>query len=165
LGNKCTPLEYSFSLLFSSWLILTIGRCRPYELTGPDTDADVSSNLLLLLLLLLLQLIIIIIIIIYIRGDIALMYFFLFRPIVALSPAPPSWKMLVFVSLLAVFGTSQRLASVPLTNTVLLLSAPMQSMRWVKISTYLRSEWFLSIIFYSYNLVPKIVNNILGSSS
>jgi hypothetical protein len=88
---------------------------------------------------------------------------FLFRPIVALSPVLPSWKMLVIVSLLAMFGTSQRLASVPLTNIALLLGAPMQPTRWVKISTYLRPERFLSIIFY--NLVPKIVNNILGSCS
>jgi hypothetical protein len=59
--------------------------------------------------------------------------------------------------LLLLLGTSQRLAFVPLTITVL-LGAPMQPTWWVKISTYLRSEWFLSIIFY--NLVFKIVNNI-----
>jgi hypothetical protein len=81
----------------------------------------------------------------------------LFRPIVALNPALTSWKMLVFVSLLAMFGTSQSLAFIRLIIAVLLLGAPMQRTRWVKISTYLRSERFLSIIFY--NLVPKIVNN------
>jgi hypothetical protein len=36
---------------------------------------------------------------------------------------------------------------VPLINTVLLLGAPMLPMRWVKISTYLHLEPFLSIIF------------------
>jgi hypothetical protein len=45
------------------------------------------------------------------------MHLFLFRPIVALNPALPSWKMLVFVSLLAMLGTSQGLAFVPLTNS------------------------------------------------
>jgi hypothetical protein len=74
-----------------------------------------------------------------------------------------SWKMLVFVFLLATFGTSQRLVFVRLTNTVLLLGAPMLPTRWVKISKYLRSERFLSIIFY--NLVPEIVHTILGSCS
>jgi hypothetical protein len=68
---------------------------------------------------------------------------------VALNPALPCWKMLVFVSLLAMLGTSQRLAFVPLTNTVLLLGAPMQTTWWVKISTYLQSERFLFIIFYN----------------
>jgi hypothetical protein len=52
------------------------------------------------------------------------------------------------------FGTSQRLAFLPQTNTVL-LGAPMQPTRWVRISTYLQSERFLSIIFH--NLVLKIV--------
>jgi hypothetical protein len=35
---------------------------------------------------------------------------------VALNPALPSWKMLVFVSLLAMFGTSQRVAFAPLNK-------------------------------------------------
>jgi hypothetical protein len=65
-----------------------------------------------------------------------------------------SWKMLVFVSLLAMLGTSQHLVFVPLTNTVLLLGAPMQPTWWVKILTYLQSERFLFIIFY--NLVFKL---------
>jgi hypothetical protein len=59
------------------------------------------------------------------------------------------------VSLLAMFGTSQRLAFVPLTNTALLLGAPMQPTWWVKISTYLQSERFLFILFY--NLVLKLL--------
>jgi hypothetical protein len=46
------------------------------------------------------------------------------------------------------------LAFVPLTNTVLLLGAPMQPTRWVKILTYLQSERFLFVIFY--NLVFKL---------
>jgi hypothetical protein len=74
---------------------------------------------------------------------------------VALNHALPSWEMLVFVSLLAMFGTSQRLAFAPLTNTILRLGAPMQPTRWVKISTYLQSERFLSIIFY--NLVLRLL--------
>jgi hypothetical protein len=85
------------------------------------------------------------------------MYFFLFGPIVALNPAVPLWKMLVFLFLLAMLGTSQRLAFVPLTNTVL-LGAPLLPTWQVKISTYLQSERFLFII--CYNLVLKIVNNI-----
>jgi hypothetical protein len=48
-----------------------------------------------------------------------------FRCIVALNPALPIWKMLVFVFLLAMLGTSQSLVLVPLINTVLLLGAPM----------------------------------------
>jgi hypothetical protein len=82
--------------------------------------------------------------------------FVLFRLTVALNPALPSWKMLVFVSLLAMFGTSQRLAFVPLTNTVL-FGAPMQPTWWVKISTYLQSERFLFIIFYNHVLKLLII--------
>jgi hypothetical protein len=73
----------------------------------------------------------------------------------ASNPALTSWKMLVFVSLLAMLGTSQSLAFVPLTNTVLLLGAPMQPKRWLKILTYLQSERFLTIIFY--NCVLKLL--------
>jgi hypothetical protein len=78
---------------------------------------------------------------------------FLFRPTVALNPALPSWKMSVFVSLFAMFGTSQRLAFVPQINTVLVLGAPMQPTWWVKILTYLQAERFLFIIFYNLNLL------------
>jgi hypothetical protein len=42
-------------------------------------------------------------------------------------------------------------------NTVLLLGAPMLPTRWVKISTYLQSEQFLSIIFILMNLNPLIL--------
>jgi hypothetical protein len=55
----------------------------------------------------------------------------LLRSIVASNPALPSWKMLVFVFLLAMLGTSQNLAF------VLLLGAPMLRKWWVKISTYI----------------------------
>jgi hypothetical protein len=48
---------------------------------------------------------------------------FLFRSIVTLTL--PSWKMLVFVFLLEMLGTSQRLVFLPQINTVLLLGAPM----------------------------------------
>jgi hypothetical protein len=44
--------------------------------------------------------------------------FFFVQSIVALNPALPSWKMLVFVFLLAVLGTYQRLVFVPLINSV-----------------------------------------------
>jgi hypothetical protein len=71
-------------------------------------------------------------------------FFISFRSIVVLNPAFPSWKMLVFVILLTMLGTSQRLAFVPQINTVLLLGAPMLPTWWVKSSTYLQSEWFLS---------------------
>jgi hypothetical protein len=74
---------------------------------------------------------------------------------VVLNPALPSWKMLAFVSLLAMLGTSQRLAFVPQINTVFLLGAPMLPTWWVKILTYLQSERFLFIIFY--NLGPKLL--------
>jgi hypothetical protein len=79
-------------------------------------------------------------------------FFFLFRPLVALNPALPSWKMLVFVSLLAMLRNSQCLALVPQIYTVLLLSAPMLPTWWVKIVTYLQSELFLLIIFYNFVL-------------
>jgi hypothetical protein len=87
------------------------------------------------------------------RRDIALMHFFLFRPTVALNPALPSWKMSVFVTLLAMFGTSRRLAFVPQVNTVLLLGAPMLPTRWLKILTYLQLERFLFFIFYNLTLL------------
>jgi hypothetical protein len=58
--------------------------------------------------------------------------------------------LLVFVCLLAMFGTSQRLAFIPLTNTVLLLGAPILPKWWVKISTYLQSLRFIFIIFYNF---------------
>jgi hypothetical protein len=74
---------------------------------------------------------------------------------VALNPALPSWKMLVFVSLLAMFGISQRLAFVPQINTLPLLGAPMLPTWWVKILTYLQSKRFLFITFY--NLVLKLL--------
>jgi hypothetical protein len=63
--------------------------------------------------------------------------FLLFRSIVTLSPALPFWKMLAFMSLSAILGTSHCLELVPVINSVLLLGAPMLPTRWVKISTYL----------------------------
>jgi hypothetical protein len=56
------------------------------------------------------------------------------------------------VFLPAILGTSHCLVFVPLINTVLLLGAPVLPMRWVKISTYLHSQPFLSIIFILINL-------------
>jgi hypothetical protein len=73
----------------------------------------------------------------------------LFRTNVVLNPALPFWKILVFVFLPAVFGTSNCLMFVPLINTVLLLGAPMLPTRWVKISTYLQSERFPSDTLHS----------------
>jgi hypothetical protein len=51
---------------------------------------------------------------------------------------------------------------VPLTNTALLLGAlaRMLPTRWVKLSTYLQSERFISIIIY--NFLSKIINNIIS---
>ncbi|PNF22317.1 hypothetical protein B7P43_G02928 [Cryptotermes secundus] len=69
---------------------------------------------------------------------------FLFMSFV-LNPALLFWKMLAFVFLPAILRTSHCLVFVPLINTVLLLGAPMLPMRWVKISTYLQSEQFLSM--------------------
>jgi hypothetical protein len=65
--------------------------------------------------------------------------------------------MLVFVSLLAMLGTSQSLAFVPLTNTILLLGAPMLPKWWVKILTYLQSERVLFIIFHNFVLKLLII--------
>jgi hypothetical protein len=57
-------------------------------------------------------------------------------------------KKLAFVFLPAISGDSRCSALVPLTNTVLLLGAPMLPMwRWVKIATYLNLEPFLLIGF------------------
>jgi hypothetical protein len=84
---------------------------------------------------------------------------FLFMFIVALDPALPSRKMLVFVCLVAVLGTSKGLVFVPLTNTVL-LDGPMLPTWWVKMSTYLQSERFISIILH--NFLSKIVNNFFS---
>jgi hypothetical protein len=88
----------------------------------------------------------------------ALFFFFLFRSILTLNPGFPSWKMLLPVFLLAVLGTYQCLAFVPQLDTIILLCVPMLPTWWVKISTHLQSEPFLSITFY--NPVAKIVNNI-----
>jgi hypothetical protein len=77
---------------------------------------------------------------------------FLFGSIVASNLAFPFCKMLAFVFLPAILGTSHYLVLVPLINTVLLLDAHMLPTRWVKISTYLLSEPFLSIIFILINL-------------
>jgi hypothetical protein len=46
------------------------------------------------------------------------MHFFLFRSVVALNPALPSWKIIVFVFLHAMLGSSQYLVFVPLINTI-----------------------------------------------
>jgi hypothetical protein len=78
--------------------------------------------------------------------------------IVASNPALPTSKMLALVFPPAILGTSHCLELVPLTNTVLQLGGPMLPKCWVKISTYLQWEPFLSIIFY--NLLPKTVNSI-----
>jgi hypothetical protein len=86
------------------------------------------------------------------------MHFSWFRSIVVSNPARPFWKMLAFLFLPAILGTSHCLEFVPLINTVLLLGAPVLPTRWVKISTYLQSEQFLLVIFY--NLLSKRVNNI-----
>jgi hypothetical protein len=76
---------------------------------------------------------------------------------VALNPALPSWKMLVFVSLLAVLGTSQCLAFVSQTNTILRLGAPMLPTWLVKISTYLQSVRFLFFILVFCNLALELL--------
>jgi hypothetical protein len=56
--------------------------------------------------------------------------------------------MLAFMLLPATSGDSRCSALVPLTNTVLLLGAPMLPTWWgVKISTYLHLELFLLIPF------------------
>jgi hypothetical protein len=76
---------------------------------------------------------------------------FLFRSIMVLNPALPSLKMLAFVFLPEILGTFHCLVFYRLINTVL-LGAPMLPTRWVKISTYLQSEPFLSITYILINL-------------
>jgi hypothetical protein len=83
------------------------------------------------------------------------------RFIVALNSAFPSWKMIIFIFPLATLGASQRLVVATLINTVLLLAVPMLLTWWVKTSIYLQSKRLLPVTFY--NLLPKFVNNILGS--
>jgi hypothetical protein len=55
--------------------------------------------------------------------------------------------MLAFVFLPAISGDFRCYVLVSLTNTVLLLGAPMLPTWWVKISTYLHLELFLLITF------------------
>jgi hypothetical protein len=59
---------------------------------------------------------------------------------------------IIFVNTVQCVLGSHCLVFVPLINIVLLLGAPMLSTRWVKISTYLQLEPFLSIIFILINL-------------
>jgi hypothetical protein len=82
----------------------------------------------------------------------------IFRFIGVLNPASPSWKMLIFVFLLAMLGASQCLVVATLINTVLLLAAPLLPAWWVKVSIYLQLKRLLPVTFY--NLLPKFVNNI-----
>jgi hypothetical protein len=70
------------------------------------------------------------------RHHLHALFFFPPRCIVDLNLALPFWKMLAFVFLPTILGTSHCLVFVPLTNTILLLG--------VMISTYLQSETFLS---------------------
>jgi hypothetical protein len=96
------------------------------------------------------------------------MHFFFFQVYRVLNPALLSWKMLVFLFLLAMLGTSQCLVFAPLINTVL-LGAPMLSTRWIKTSTYLQSEPFLSITFIFINVKLLTIfahnPNVLGLCS
>jgi hypothetical protein len=75
--------------------------------------------------------------------------------------------MLAIVFLPAISGDSRCSELVPLTNTVLLLGAPMLPTLWVKISTYLHLELFLLITFmllivnriyyyYYYAIIPML---------
>jgi hypothetical protein len=88
----------------------------------------------------------------------ALMHLFIFRPIMASYLALLFWKMLPFVSLPAILGTSHCLMFVPVINTALLLRAPMLPTRWANISTYLQSEPFLSISCILINLKLLILS-------
>jgi hypothetical protein len=76
-----------------------------------------------------------------------LMHFSLFKSIVEINRALPFWKILAYVFLLVILGTSHCSGFVRLINTVLLLDAPSLPTRWVNISTYLRLEQSLSITF------------------
>ncbi|PNF30002.1 hypothetical protein B7P43_G06208 [Cryptotermes secundus] len=85
---------------------------------------------------------------------------FLFRSFVVLNPGLLFGKMLAFVFLPAILGTSHCLVFVPLINTALLLGAPMLPTRWVKILTYLQSEQFLSMTL-NLKLLIIFVNDTL----
>jgi hypothetical protein len=91
------------------------------------------------------------------RYHLDALFFLLFWSIVALNPSLRFWKMLTFVFLPAICGISRCLVFVPLINNVLLLGAPMLLTRWVKISTYLQLEHFLSITFMRINLKLLII--------
>jgi hypothetical protein len=65
--------------------------------------------------------------------------------------------VVVVAIIIIILGTSHCLVFVPLINTVLLLGAPMLPMWWVKISTYLQLEQFLSVIFISNYLKLLII--------
>jgi hypothetical protein len=79
------------------------------------------------------------------------------RSIVALNPALLFWKMLDCVFLPAISGPYSLVFS-PLINTALLLGEPTLPAGWVKISTYLQSEPFLSIIFILISLKRLIIS-------
>jgi hypothetical protein len=87
-----------------------------------------------------------------------LRHFSLFRSIVALNLVLPFWKILALVFLPAVSGNSHCFVLVPLTNTVLLLGAPMLPTWWVKISTYLHLKLFRCMQFI-LRIVNRIVQN------
>jgi hypothetical protein len=85
------------------------------------------------------------------RHDLDAHFFFL-KSIVTLKPARLFWKMLAFVFLPSIIGTSHSLVFVPLINTAILFGAPMLPTQWVKISIYFQSEPFPSITFILINL-------------
>jgi hypothetical protein len=83
------------------------------------------------------------------------------RSTMALKPALPFWKILNFMFLQAIVGTSHCLVFVPLINPIPVFGAPVLSTLWVNIRTYLRSEPFLCHI---YTHLPKIVNLFCSKS-
>jgi hypothetical protein len=73
----------------------------------------------------------------YGRGYIILTHSLLFAATAALNLALPFQKILAIVFLTAISGSSHSSALVPLTNTVLLLGAPVLPTWWLNISIYL----------------------------
>jgi hypothetical protein len=78
----------------------------------------------------------------YMRKDIILLQFLLFRSILALYLAFRFWRILAFVFLPAILGDACCLVLVPLTNTVLLLDAPMLPTCRVEVAIYLYCRLF-----------------------
>lgn len=85
-----------------------------------------------------------------------------FRSILALNSTVPSWKIWVFIFLLAVFGSYESSASVPPVNTVFQFGAPVLPPGGGHWPRHICNRSGFSRSYY-YNIEPKVVPNIQGS--